>query len=133
MMPKLYVNDEITLFDGILQFTTVNFVYNFFFNLIITIISKFFRNGMVAMAGGLQIHCVACIRLWFIDPCQAQQRRRSRAQIQHEGGSRVLQTVVMICRQNNKIFLFTDVDLIYVLCSLFFAYFDFPKCEFMQT
>jgi hypothetical protein len=26
----------------------------------------------------------------FIGPCQAQQRRRSRAQIQHEGGSRVL-------------------------------------------
>ncbi len=35
-------------------------------------------------------NCVACIRLCFIGPCQAQQRRRSRAQIQHEGGSRVL-------------------------------------------
>ncbi len=34
--------------------------------------------------------CVACIRLWFIGPCHAQQRGRSRAQIQHEGGSRVL-------------------------------------------
>ncbi len=33
--------------------------------------------------------CVACKRLCFIGPCQAQQRRRSRAQIQHEGGSRV--------------------------------------------
>jgi hypothetical protein len=36
------------------------------------------------------LQCVACIRLWFIGPCHAQQRRRSRAQIQHEGGSRVL-------------------------------------------
>ncbi len=34
-------------------------------------------------------NCVACIRLCFIGPCQKQQRRRSRAQIQHEGGSRV--------------------------------------------
>ncbi len=33
--------------------------------------------------------CVACIRLYFIGPCQVHQRRRSRAQIQHEGGSRV--------------------------------------------
>ncbi len=33
--------------------------------------------------------CVACIRLCLIGPCQVQQRRRSRAQIQHEGGSRV--------------------------------------------
>jgi hypothetical protein len=32
--------------------------------------------------------CVACIRLCFIGPCQVQQQRRSRAQIQHEGGSR---------------------------------------------
>jgi hypothetical protein len=32
-------------------------------------------------------YCVACIRLCFIGPCQVQQRRRSRAQIQHEGGS----------------------------------------------
>jgi hypothetical protein len=35
------------------------------------------------------IKCVACIRLCFIGPCPVQQRRRSRAQIQHEGGSRV--------------------------------------------
>jgi hypothetical protein len=31
------------------------------------------------------------------------------------------QTVVMICRPNSKITPFTDVYLIYVLCSLFFA------------
>ena len=34
------------------------------------------------------------------------------------------QTVVMICRPNSKITPFTDVYLIYVLCSLFFA----PLC-----
>jgi hypothetical protein len=34
--------------------------------------------------------CVACIRLFCIGPCQVQQRRRSRAQTQHEGGSRDL-------------------------------------------
>jgi hypothetical protein len=34
--------------------------------------------------------CVACIRLFCIGPCQAQQRRRSRAQTQHERGSRDL-------------------------------------------
>ncbi len=33
--------------------------------------------------------CVACIRRNFIGPCQVQQRRRSRAQIHHEGDSRV--------------------------------------------
>ncbi len=31
--------------------------------------------------------CVACIRLFCIGPCQVQQRRRSSAQTQHEGGS----------------------------------------------
>jgi hypothetical protein len=35
-------------------------------------------------------NCVACIRLFCIGPCQVQQRRRSRAQTQHEGGSRDL-------------------------------------------
>ena len=35
-------------------------------------------------------YCVACIRLFCIGPCQVQQRRRSRAQTQHEGGSRDL-------------------------------------------
>ena len=34
--------------------------------------------------------CVACIRLFCIGPCQVQPRRRSRAQTQHEGGSRDL-------------------------------------------
>ncbi len=34
------------------------------------------------------------------------------------------QTVEMICRPNSKITTFTDVYLIYVLCSLFFA----PLC-----
>jgi hypothetical protein len=34
--------------------------------------------------------CIACIRLFCIGPCQVQQRRRSRAQTQHEGGSRDL-------------------------------------------
>ena len=34
--------------------------------------------------------CAACIRLFCIGPCQVQQRRRSRAQTQHEGGSRDL-------------------------------------------
>jgi hypothetical protein len=33
--------------------------------------------------------CVACILIRFIGPCQIQQRRRPRAQIQQEGGSRV--------------------------------------------
>ncbi len=33
--------------------------------------------------------CAACIRRFFIGPCHAQQRGRSRAQTQHEGGSRV--------------------------------------------
>jgi hypothetical protein len=33
--------------------------------------------------------CIACIRLYWIGPCQVQQRWRSRAQTQHEGGSRV--------------------------------------------
>jgi hypothetical protein len=37
-----------------------------------------------------EIECVACIRLFCIGPCQVQQRRRSRAQTQHEGGSRDL-------------------------------------------
>jgi hypothetical protein len=35
-------------------------------------------------------NCVACIRLFCIGPCQVQQRRMSRAQTQHEGGSRDL-------------------------------------------
>ncbi len=34
-------------------------------------------------------NCIACIRLYCIGPCQVQQRWRSRAQTQHEGGSRV--------------------------------------------
>ncbi len=33
-------------------------------------------------------NCVACILRYFIGSCQVQQRRRSRAQIQPEGGSR---------------------------------------------
>jgi hypothetical protein len=33
--------------------------------------------------------CIACIRLYWIGPCQVQQRWRSRARTQHEGGSRV--------------------------------------------
>ncbi len=33
--------------------------------------------------------CIACIRLYCIGPCQVQQRWRSRAQTQHEGGFRV--------------------------------------------
>ncbi len=35
------------------------------------------------------ICCVACIRPCFTGPCSVQQRRRSRAEIQHKGGSRV--------------------------------------------
>ncbi len=34
--------------------------------------------------------CIACIRLFCIGPCPVQQRRRSRAQTQHEGRPRDL-------------------------------------------
>ncbi len=44
------------------------------------------RNPGLLVPGG----CVACIRLFCIGPCQVQQRRRSRAQTQHERGSRDL-------------------------------------------
>jgi hypothetical protein len=45
-----------------------------------------FRKGSSSLCYS---YCVACIRLYCIGPCQVQQRGTSRAQIQHEGGSRV--------------------------------------------
>ncbi len=47
------------------------------------------RPWFLCTSSSTDTHCVACIRRYCIGPCQVQQRRRSRAQLQHEGGSRV--------------------------------------------
>jgi hypothetical protein len=50
------------------------------FSLLLLLVPDFLRNNVTYRV----CKCVACIRLCFIGPCQAQQQRRSRAQIQHE-------------------------------------------------